>query len=98
MSSVTISVRVPVSEAKRLDRMAQELGAARPAFLRQALKRGVEDLMFERACQAYRAGEATVTRAAEIAGISLPEMLLRMKDAHLQLNYGTDDLARDLQP
>ncbi len=98
MSSATISVRLPESEVKRFDQLAHELGTARPDFLRQALKRGIEDLLFERACQAYRAGEATLTRAAEIAGISLPEMLLRLKEAHLQLNYGVDELKRDIQP
>jgi predicted HTH domain antitoxin len=98
MSSVTISVRLPTAEVERLDKLARELGTARPTFLRQALKRGAQDLMFERACQAYRTGEATLTHAAELAGISLPEMLLRMKDANLQLNYGIDELQRDLRP
>ena len=97
MSSVTISLRLPQSEVGRLDKLARELGTERPTFLKRALQRGASDLMFERACQAYRDGEATLSRAAEIAGISLREMMHKMRSADLELNYGVGDLERDLQ-
>ena len=53
--------------------------------------------MFDRACQAYRDGEATLSRAAEIAGLTLRDMMLKMQSANLELNYGVDDLVKDLQ-
>ncbi len=97
MSTMTISMRLPRSEVGRLERLARELGVERPTFLRRALQQGVADLMFERACQAYRDGEATLSRAAEIAGLPLRDMMLKMQSADLELNYGVDDLAKDLQ-
>ena len=97
MRSVTISVRLPEAEVRRFEHVANELGTARPAFLRQALERGAKDLMFERACQLYRDGEATLSRAAEVADLSLPEMILKMKDADLELSYGVEELRKDLQ-
>jgi predicted HTH domain antitoxin len=96
MSTTTISLRLPRSEVGRLDELARQLGSERSAFLRRALQRGAADLMFEQACQAYRDGEATLSRAAELAGLSLREMLHRMRSADLTLNYSPDDLARDL--
>ena len=69
---------------------AKEFGAERPTFLKRALQRGVADLMFERACQAYRDGEATLSRAAEIAGVTLRDMMLKMQGADLDLNYGVE--------
>ena len=57
MKTVTISMRLPRSEVGRLEKLARELGTERPAFLKRALQRGAADLMFERACQAYRDGE-----------------------------------------
>lgn len=95
--STTISMRLPDREVGRLEKLAREMGTERPAFLKQALARGVADLMFDWACQAYRTGEATLSRAAEMAGLPLRDMLLKMQDADLKLNYGVDDLARDLQ-
>ena len=97
MQTVTISMRLPKAEAGRLDRLARDMGLERPTFLRRALKRGAADLMFERACQAYRGGEATLSHAAELAGIGLHDMILRMQDAGLELNYGVKDLEKDLQ-
>ena len=96
MQSMTISIRIPKDEAGRMDRLAHHLGMARPTFLKQALKRGAADLVFEGACQAYRSGQATLSRAAEMAGLPLRDMMLRMEDADLELNYDVSDLRKDL--
>ncbi len=98
MATMTISIRVPKEEVGRMDRLARHLGMERPTFLKQALKRGAADLVFEGACQAYRDGTVTLSRAAEMAGLSLRDMLIRMGDADLALNYDVSDLRKDLQP
>ena len=97
MSTVTISMRLPKAEASRLEQFARDTGMERPTFLKRALKRGAQDLVFEQACRAYRHGEATLSRAAEIAGLSLRDMILRMHGAGLELNYGVEDLEKDLR-
>jgi len=97
MKSVTVSMRLSTAEAERLERQAREMGIERPTFLKRALRRGVCDLLFERGCEAYRRGEVTLSRAAEIAGLSLRDMMVRMQRADLELSYGVDDLARDLR-
>lgn len=98
MQTVTISMRIPKTEAGRMERLAHHLGMERPTFLKQALKRGAADLVFEGACQAYRDGTATLSRAAEMAGLNLRDMMLRMRDADLEMNYDVSDLRKDLQP
>ena len=97
MRTVTISMRLPRDEVARLEKLAKELGTERPTLLKRALRRGAKDLMFEGACQAYRAGEATLSRAAEIADLPLRAMILKLKDADLELSYGVDELERDLR-
>jgi len=97
MRTVTISLRLPRSEVGRLEKLAGQLGSERSAFLKRALQRGAADLMFEQACQVYRDGEASLSRAAEMAGLSLRDMLHRLRSADLELNYTVDDLAKDLQ-
>ena len=96
MQSVTVSMRLSKAEASRLEQQAREMGIERPTFLKRALRRGAEDLIFERACDAYRRGEATLSRAAEMAGLSLRDMILRMQGADLDLSYGAEELASDL--
>lgn len=98
MQTMTISIRIPKAEAGRMDRLARRLGMERPNFLKQALKRGAADLVFDSACQLYRNGSATLSRAAEMAGLPLRDMMLRMQDADLELNYDVSDLRKDLHP
>lgn len=97
MRSKTISVRLPAGEVARLEALARELGMDRPAFLKRSLQRGAAGLMFDCACQAYRDGEATLSRAAEMAGLTVREMIIRLRGADLSLNYGVDELEKDLQ-
>lgn len=97
MRTTTISMRLPKVEAGRLDRMARGMGLERPTFFKRALKRGASDLLFEHACQAYRDGEATLSRAAELAGLSLRDLLLKMQAAGLELNYGIPELEKDVR-
>jgi len=98
MQTVTIAMRIPKAEAGRMERLAHALGMERPTFLKQALKRGAADLVYEGACQAYREGKATLSRAAEMAGLTLRDMLLRMREADLEMNYDVPELRKDLRP
>lgn len=97
MKTVTLSVRVPEDEARHLGELAAEAGLERSALLRQALRRGSREVLFELAAGAYRRGEVTLSRAAELADISLREFILRMPDAQLEVAYDQRDLAADLQ-
>ena len=97
MQTATISMRLPRDEVARLERLARELGIERPTLLKRALRKGAEGLMFEHACLAYRAGEATLSKAAAIAGLSLRDMILKLRDEELELSYGVEELERDLR-
>jgi len=98
MQTVTLSVRVPKAEADQWKQMARDVGMDRATMLKQALRTGCESALFERACAAYRRGEITLSRAAELARVSAREMLLRMPQAGLELHYGVRDFEKDLAP
>lgn len=97
MQTITLSVRLPKGDAGKMGELARDLNMERSAFLKRALKRGAEDLRFEHACQAYRKGQATLSRAAEMAGLRVRDMLLRLRDADLELHYDVSDLQKDLR-
>ncbi len=97
-TTTTISMRLPKNEVGHLNKLAVLLNFDRATFLKKALRQGIEDLVFEQVCQAYRNGEITLSKAAEMAGMSLREMLARMPSSRLELNYGVDDLSEDMQP
>ena len=97
MKTVTVSVRLPASEAERLERAAQGMGVERSTLLRLALRHGAQALLLERACDAYRRGELTLSRAVEMADLNVREMILKLRDQGVTLSYGPDELSVDLQ-
>lgn len=96
--TTTLSIRVPAAEAAKWERLARGVGLDRSALLKQAFREGCADVLFERAGAAYRRGEVSLSRAAELAGLSLRDMLLRLRQAGITLNYTAADLAEDLRP
>lgn len=97
MRTLTVSVRLGKADAARIEKAAADMGIERSTFLRWAVRRGADGLMRDRACEAYRRGEATLSRAAHMAGIILRDMILRLRTQDLELNYGPEDLQQDLQ-
>ena len=96
MGTVTVSVHLPQSEAARLERAAGEMGVDCSTFLTMAVRRGAQALLLDRACDAYRKGEMTLSRAAEVADLSVRSMILGLQHHGLELSYGVNDLAEDL--
>ena len=98
MGTVTVSVRLPESEAARMELAAREMGVDRSTFVALAARRGVQALMLDRACGAYRNQKVTLSRAAEMAGLSVRAMILEVQHHGMELNYGLNELEEDLQP
>ena len=98
MGTVTFSVRLLENEAARMHLAAREMGVDRSTFLTLAMRRGAQALMLERACGAYRNVEVTLSRAAEIAALSVRAMMLELPHHGMELNYGVNELEEDLQP
>jgi len=97
MATVTLSTRLDEEEACKIDELASNLGLDRGALLKQLIRKGLREVQTERALDAYRRGTITLSRAAEIADLTLRDMLLRLPEESLELNYDVRELARDLE-
>lgn len=58
-------------------------------------QKGLKDNHTEKAFDAYRQGIVTLSRAAEIAELSLSDILLRLSEKSIELNYDLRELQRD---
>lgn len=96
MKTLTLSVRLDAEEVHRLDEAARRDGMDRSSLLKRLVRRGYADYRLESACAAYRKGEVTLSRAAELAGMSLYELLARLPDADVRLNLRAEDLRQEL--
>ena len=56
---------------------------------------GHTDNQTKRALDAYRRGIVTLSRAADIAELSLRDILLRLSEESMELNYNLRELHRD---
>ena len=96
MKTKTLSLRMEADEVKMLDEAAAKAGLDRASLLKRLLRRGYADYRYESACAAYRRGEVSLSRAAEMAGLSLYDLLSRFPADGLQLNLTAEDLRREL--
>lgn len=97
MRTVTFSTRLGTEEAKRIDQLAAELDLDRGSLLKQLIRKGYRDVQMRRALDSYRRGISTLSRAAEIAGLSIRDLLLHLPDQSIELNYDLRELRRDME-
>ena len=97
METVTLSARLSKTEAQKLDKLAADLGLERGSLLRQLIRKGFKEIQAERALDAYRRGTITLSRAAELADLSLRDILLRLPEESIELNYDLRELQRDME-
>ena len=97
MSALTISTELDESEARELDTLAHDVGLDRPALLQQIIRRGCREMQLEHALQAYRDGRVTLSRAAEMTGLGVRDLLLLFPKKSVELNYDQRELRRELE-
>lgn len=97
MRTITLSARLAEDEARKIDELAADLGLDRGALLKQLIRKGLKDIQTERALDAYRRGTITLSRAAEIAEVSLRDILLLLPEESIELNYDVRELQRDME-
>ena len=97
MGTITLSTRLDKDEAGKIDKLAFDLGLDRGALLKQLIRKGLKDIQTERALDAYRRGTITLSRAAEIAELTLRDILLLLPDESIELNYDVREFQRDME-
>jgi len=93
----TVSVRLSEESLREVDRLAERLKTDRSEALRRFIERGLREARIDDAIDRLRKGRISVGRAAEMAGITLYEMLDLVRRQHIPSGYGPEDLERDLR-
>ena len=95
--AVQINLRVPGQVMVDLDHLAQEERIARVDLARKILLEGVAQRKRDLALRLYREGKASKSRAAEMAGISLWEMVDLVAEAELPAPYTLAEAVEDVR-
>lgn len=93
----TVSVRLHEETLREVDRLASRLKTDRSEALRRFIERGLREARIDDALDELREGRISMGRAAEMAGVTIYEMLDLARDRGIPFGYGPDDLERDLR-
>lgn len=80
-----------------VDRLAERLKTDRSEALRRFIERGLREARIDDALGLLRQRKVSMGRAAEMAGVSLYEMLDLAREKGIPSGYGPDDLDRDIR-
>lgn len=97
MKTSTLSTRVSESENDDLEFLAREAGLDRANLMKFFLRSGIRQMKMDLAVKAYAEERASLSRAAEMADVSLHEFLSRMPANRLELTYDVRELEEDLR-
>ncbi len=92
----TVTARLPEDMVKMLETLSKEEKIDRSDLIRRLLDAGIRVFLMEQALKAYRERRVTLWKAAEMARVSLREMIDAADQALIPISYDAEDLERDL--
>jgi len=97
LSLEAVTARLPRDMLKEVERLAQKERVDRSELIRRLLDFALRQKRVEEALRAYQEGKVTLWRAAEMAGISLREMMELARMKKIPISYTLEDLKRDME-
>ena len=93
----TVSTRLDQEDLALVQSLAELEGCDRATLIKSVLRNGLRALRRERAVLAFRREEITLSRAAELAGLSQWDFLAVLAPEKLELHYDVAEFEEDLQ-
>ncbi|MFD1587756.1 UPF0175 family protein [Halorientalis brevis] len=93
----TVTTRLREGEVALLDRLVEIRGGSRNDVVRDAIRTCVRDELIEIALERYRNGEVGMRGAAELAGLTIGEMMAAANDRDTLSNDDATDIERDVK-
>ncbi len=91
-----IALRLDKELMKKIDAIVIEMSLDRSAVMRNLLKAGIREFMKENASKLYKEGKTTLSKAAQLAGLTFFEMEQYMIEKGFKSEYSIDDLEEDM--
>ena len=97
MRTSVFSTRVDSKDSKLVEDLAKLEGDDRSTVLRKLMRLGIQFYRREVAVRTYSQGKTTLTRAAELMGVSIWEFLAELGRQGVRLNYDSVEFDKDVQ-
>lgn len=93
----SVTARLPPEMLREVEKLAEREKIDRSELIRRLLDLALQQRRREEALETYRAGNVTLWKAAEMAGLSLREMMDLVKIEKIPVPYTIEDLRRDVE-
>lgn len=91
-----VTARMSKEELDLIEKLAELEEGSRSDIIRRLIRRGAREELIRIALDRYQAGEVGMRGAAEIAGLSIGEMLREANERNVLSNYDEADLEADV--
>ena len=92
-----ISTRIPEDIRKDLKWYAEKERIGMSIAFRKILEKGLQEIKLEYSLELYKKGRISLWKAAEIAGISLWEIMEIVRERRIPKHYTIEDAEKDLK-
>jgi predicted HTH domain antitoxin len=92
-----ISIRLDEDLHKQIQQYSKERGESKTRAMIELIKLGLEKWRMEKALEMYRDRKVSLWKAASIANVSLWEMIDKIKEYGIYIDYTEDELTEDLE-
>jgi len=93
----TITSRLPDKMVEEIDRIAKLENLDRSSVVRRLLNKAIPEWKLEYALKLYQHKEISLGKAAELSSLSIWEMLEKLSQNKIPLNYDLEELKNDLE-
>lgn len=91
-----VTARMSDDDLALVEALADATGQSRSDAIRTAVRRGARDELIRVALQRYQDGEVGMRGAADLAGVSIAEMMAEANERGVLSNYDEADVADDV--
>jgi predicted HTH domain antitoxin len=82
---------------EKAKKVSKAYGIEVNTLISQALNKGLEVISEETVLELYRDRKITLQKAAEMLSLSIWDMIEKLKENDIHINYSRDELAEDLK-
>lgn len=94
---VSIGIRIPKKLLKIVEEKAGEEDVDRSTIIRQLISKGVREYKKEKAANLYKEGKLSISGAAELAGLTIREMMDYLIERGYRSKYTYEDLRKEIE-
>jgi len=93
----TITSRLPDKMVEEIERIARLENLDRSSVVRRLLNKAIPEWKLEYALKLYQKKEISLGKAAELSSLSIWEMLEKLSQNRIPLNYDLEELKSDFE-